>query len=302
MQKRAYIYASAAVLAWATVASAFKITLRYTGPIQLLLYASLTSTMVLFLILVIQKKFHLLQTYSKTEYARSAMLGFLNPFLYYLILFKAYSLLPAQEAQPLNWTWPVVLSLLSIPLLHQRLTASSLFALAISFAGVWIISTHGQVLSVRFTSLYGVLLALGSSLVWALFWILNIRDGRDETAKLFLNFSFGTLFILILILSVSNAPFPGGRGFIGSIYAGLFEMGITFVVWLKALKLSKSTAQVSNFIYATPFLSLIVIHVAVGERIYLSSILGLILIVSGIVIQRRNRRSESTYQQFAQER
>ena len=34
--------------------------------------------------------------------------GFLNPFLYYIILFKAYSLLPAQEALSLNYTWPLV--------------------------------------------------------------------------------------------------------------------------------------------------------------------------------------------------
>jgi drug/metabolite transporter (DMT)-like permease len=41
---------------------------------------------------------------------QSAITGALNPFGYYLILFKAYSLLPAQLAQPLNMIWPVTLS------------------------------------------------------------------------------------------------------------------------------------------------------------------------------------------------
>lgn len=294
MQKHAYIYAAAAVLAWATVASAFKITLRYTTYLQLLLYASIVSTITLFIFLLIQQKVSLLVQYSREEYIRSMLLGVLNPFLYYLVLFKAYSLLPAQEAQPLNWTWPIMLALLSIPLLKQKLTVISLLALGISFIGVLVISTHGNIFSLRFTNLYGVLLALGSSVIWALFWIYNVKDRRDEITKLFLNFLFGTLFILVLVLIVSKTTIPDFKGFLGSAYAGMFEMGITFVVWLRALQMSKTTAQVSNFIYATPFLSLIVIHFAVGEHILPSSIFGLVLIVTGIVIQQRSHRAAST--------
>jgi drug/metabolite transporter (DMT)-like permease len=77
-----------------------------------------------------------------------------------------------------------------------------------------------------------------------------------------------------------------GYGLIGAIYIGLFEMGITFVLWLKALQLSKTTAQVSNFIYLVPFISLIVIHFTVGENIYPSTIIGLMFIIAGILLQQ----------------
>ena len=40
--------------------------------------------------------------------------------LYYLILLKAYQLLPAQVAQPLNMIWPVILVFLSVPILKQK--------------------------------------------------------------------------------------------------------------------------------------------------------------------------------------
>ena len=65
-----------------------------------------------------------------------------------------------------------------------------------------------------------------------------------------------------------------------------FEMGLTFVFWLKALKLSRTTAQVSQLIYLTPFFSLLVIHFAVGESIYPSTLIGLVLIVIGILLQQ----------------
>jgi drug/metabolite transporter (DMT)-like permease len=77
-----------------------------------------------------------------------------------------------------------------------------------------------------------------------------------------------------------------GFGLLGAIYIGLFEMGITFVLWLKALQLSKTTAQVSNFIYLVPFLSLIVINLTVGEKIYSSTIIGLVFIIAGILLQQ----------------
>ena len=273
-------------MAWATVASAFKISLRYVDFLQLLFYSAIVSTVALFVVLLIQKKLHLLREYSGKQYILSAMLGFLNPFLYYLVLFKAYSLLPAQEAQPLNWTWPITLSVLSIPLLKQKMTFRSFCALLISFAGVLVISTHGNILDFQFTNLFGVILALGSSIVWALFWIYNVRDKRDEVVKLFLNFIFGTIFITITILSFADVKVTDIRGLLGASYVGLFEMGFTFVVWLKALKLSRTTAQVSNCIYATPFLSLIVIHLVLGEKILFSSIIGLLFIVTGILIQQ----------------
>lgn len=285
-QKKAYVYGLITVFFWATMASAFKVSLRYVDFLQLLFYSSFVSILVLFFILLIQKKFHLLKSYTGKDYLHSALLGFLNPFVYYIVLFKAYSLLRAQEAQPLNYTWQIMLVLLSIPLLKQKIKLVSILAIFISFFGVFIISTQGDVLGFKFTNLKGALLALGSAVIWALFWIYNLRDKRDEVAKLFLNFCSGFVFVLIVTLLFSEIVLPETLGVLGVIYVGLFEMGITFVIWLKALKLSRTTAQVSNLIYLSPFLSLVLIHLLVGEKILFSTIIGLILIVSGIGLQQ----------------
>ncbi len=285
-QRKAYLYAIAVVLIWSTVASAFKISLRYLDFIQLLFFASLVSLFVLFIVLVFQGKLMLLKTYSKKDYLLSGLLGFLNPCLYYAVLFKAYSLLPAQEAQPLNQTWAIVLALLAIIILRQRITLKNIIALVISFVGVVTISTHGHVFSLKFSSVPGAILAVASAFIWALFWLYNLKDRRDVVAKLFLNFLFGTFFIIIIVLLTKVSLRPCFAGFAGAVYVGIFEMGITFVLWLNALRLSKTTAQVSNMIYLVPFLSLVVIHFAVGEKIYISTIAGLILIISGILIQQ----------------
>ena len=179
-----------------------------------------------------------------------------------------------------------MLVLLSIPILHQRIKLRSIVAIIISFLGVFVIATEGDVLGFRFTNTVGVLLASGSSVIWALFWIYNIKDKRDEAVRLFVNFAFGTVFIFLAILLFSELKIPSRNGLYGAVYVGLFELGITFLVWLKALRLSKTTAQVTNLIYLVPFFALIVVSLVVGEKILLSTVTGLVLIISGIILQR----------------
>lgn len=283
-REKAYIYVALSVLLWSTVASAFKLVLRELDFVQVLFFASWASLISLFAVIVMQGRLRRLKNQSGKQLAKSALLGLLNPFIYYLLLFKAYYLLPAQEAQPLNWTWPIVLSLLSIPLLKQKLKGRSIAGVAVSFLGVLIISTGGNPASLRFTNIEGDILAISSSLVWAMFWILNLRDERDPVIKLFLCFMFGVVYNTLGLVFLSGFVLPNIRGLFSSVYIGMFEMGITFIFWLKALDLSKDSAMVGNFAYLTPFISLIFIHYIVGETIAVSSVAGLTLIVAGILL------------------
>lgn len=294
--QKAYLFAGFTILFWGTSASAFKIGLRHIDHFQLLLYSTFTAVILLFFVLWFQKKLYLLKSFSRKEYLNSLFLGFLNPFLYYVVLFKAYSLLPAQIAQPLNFVWPIMLVLLSIPILKQKIGIKSFVALFISFLGVYFISSQGDLFNLRFANPLGVILALGSSVVWALFWLFNMRDNRDEVVKLFLNFAFAFIFILILTIKESPIIIYSTKGIFSAIYIGFFEMGITFVLWLKALKLAGRTDKIGNLIYLTPFCSLVFIHIILGEKIYLTTIFGLILIVSGIMLQqiKRTKNEKST--------
>lgn len=289
-QKKAYVFACVTVLFWSTSASAFKICLLPerldTGVLPLLFYASAVSTIAFFAHLLASRKLRLLRGLSRKEVLHSAGLGLLNPFLYYVVLLKAYSVLPAQQAQPLNFLWPITLVLLSIPMLGQKVKPRDIVAIVISFLGVFIISTKGDILRFKFSSPLGVSLAVGSTVVWALFWILNTKDKVDESVRLFLNFAFGSAYVLLLMLLLGKGKILSIYGLLGTAYVGLFEMGITFLLWLKTLRLSTRTAHIANLIYLVPFLSLIVVRVVIGEAILPATVIGLIFIVGGIVLQR----------------
>ncbi len=281
--RQSYIYAGLAILFWSTVPTAFKISLSELEILPVLTIASIVSAVVLGSIVFFGNKSSLLKNTSPGEILNSAVLGFINPFLYYLILLKAYQLLPAQVAQPLNMIWPIILVFLSVPLLKQKIPARSYLALFISFAGVYVISSQGNFSDPLNSDLKGILLATGSSVFWAFYFILNVRDKRDESVKLFLNFFFGSLYLIaaMIITGKWQMAIPV-KGAVASVYIGLFEMGITFFFWLKALKLASSTDKVSNLVYLAPFISLIFVHFILGEPVYYTTPIGLLLIISGI--------------------
>lgn len=81
-------------------------------------------------------------------------------------------------------------------------------------------------------------------------------------------------------------------GLLGAAYVGLFEMGITFVIWLAALNTAVNIARISNLIFLSPFLSLILISVVLDETIVPVTFAGLALILTGTLVQQLWRRNK----------
>ncbi len=285
-QKKAYIFAITAVVLWSTVATAFKLTLKWLSFIDMLFWASLTSTLYLAVMVLISENHSALKA-TRNPFEKSIIMGFLNPFLYYLVLFKAYSLLPAQIAQPLNYTWPITLVVIGAIFLHRPLHLRGILALLISFLGVVVISGAFNSGESQHFSTAGIILAIGSAFIWAFYWVFTLSDGRPPDVRLFMNFAVGTIFVAVLAFSLSSPLTSPWQGIVGSIYIGIFEMGATFFVWLKALEYAEDQAPVANLIYLSPFISLIFIHLVLGERILATTVVGLLLILLGIIVQKK---------------
>jgi len=283
--KLAYRYALLAVFLWSTVATAFKISLNYITPIELVLYSTYSSTIFLFIYLIMSKKVYFVITFLKQNLKKTIILGALNPFLYYLILFKAYSLLPAQEAQAINYTWALMLAFLSVPILKHKLSIWDIIAGLICYIGVFIIATKGNILEFHFSNIEGIFYALLSTVIWALYWLFNTKNKTDSIIILLSNFLISLPLITIYYFIFEEVKIPNINGLYGAVYIGIFEMGLAFVFWLKAMQYTNKVSKISNLIFISPFLSLFFIYFFVGEDILLSTIIGLVFIVIGLFVQ-----------------
>ncbi|MCS6229327.1 DMT family transporter [Shewanella baltica] len=282
----AYVYGMAAVFLWSTVATAFKIALSYYTPLQLVFVAVLTSIIALGGILAWQKKLSLLKQQFLRRPAFYLVTGLINPFLYYVVLFKAYSLLPAQQALSLNYTWAVLLPLLAAPLLKQHLRKSDIVAALIAYTGVFIIATGGDISGFSFDSPLGIGLALTSTLLWCLYWIVNTKDQGDPVVSLLLSFLIGLPFIAVTLVLTDTLPSFSLKAIFAGVYVGLFEMGITFVLWLMALKTATRTANISTMVFLSPVMSIGFIAWILQETIAMATYLGLAFILSGMMLQQ----------------
>lgn len=290
-ERRAFLLALAAVLLWSTVATAFKITLTYLSPLQMVAAASVVSFLFLLTVILVQKRQHEIIPELRKHVRYYLILGLLNPLVYYLVLFQAYTLLPASQAQPLNYTWAIALTLMAAIFLGQKIRKRDWIACLLGYLGVLVIATRGDVLGLSFTSVAGVGWALLSTFLWAGYWILNTRHSAEPVLTLLVCFGISLPFSIAASWYFTDWSGIPWQGWAAVTYVGLFEMGLTFVLWLKAMKLTQNTAKISNLIFISPFISLVLLAVIIGETIYPATVIGLVLIISGLVIQQWRRRT-----------
>lgn len=280
---KSILLASAAVLCWSTVATAFKIALSHLSVFNMLFVASATALVIFIIMMTAEKKWSLLRSIPPGTLCFASMLGVLNPVAYYLMLFRAYDLLPAQMAQPLNYAWPIMLLALLVVFGHHHIPAGKFIGMALSIGGVVCISLGGGGAKGA-VSPGGIILALSSAALWAIYWLLNNRLKKrvDTTVALFLGFLTGTA-ILAAGGLVVGFDLSSQAGILSGIYIGCFEMGIPFLAFGMALRITANPALINQMCYVSPFLSLFLIAAVLGEHVVATTYIGLAMIVAGLV-------------------
>ena len=280
---KSILLAGTAVLSWATVATAFKIALQHLTVYNMLLVATLTTTLIYGVMMTLEGKWGFLRQMRPALLVRTMGLGVLNPVVYYLVLFQAYDMLPAQVAQPVNYAWPIFLLVLLAVFNKEPIPARKYIGMAISVGGVVCISLGGGGVEGSI-SVGGVLMALMSAVLWASYWMLNsrLRDKVDTTVSLFLGFLAGSV-VLLLAGALIGIHVDSTEGLLSGIYIGCFEMGIPFLTFGMALRITGNPALINQMCYLSPFLSLFLIAMVLGEKIAPATYAGLALIVAGLV-------------------
>ncbi len=284
--RQAILFGLGAVALWSTVATAFKVALAWMSPLELMWIAALVSWALMGALVIRQGN---IATALRTGWKTAAWAGLMNPVAYYLVLFAAYDRLPGQEAMALNYTWALAMAFLAVPLLGQRLTRMDIVAGLVAYAGVWVIATRGAVFNVSFADPLGVVLALASTLLWALYWLLNARDPRPPLVGQWQNFSVGLPVLTLLLLLGPGFQWHGWPAFGAGVYVGLFEMGVAFILWQLAVHRVSRAAKISNLIFLSPPVSLLLLFLVVGEPILPSTLIGLVLILLGLGLQQAQK-------------
>lgn len=280
---RPVILASFAVLSWSTVATAFKLALQTMSTFEMLFVACATALIIFTIWMLVTGTWHELRLLTPSLWMRFAVLGLIAPVVYYLMLFTAYDLLPAQIAQPINYIWPILLAILLAFVEKKPIPRNKYLGMVVSLGGVVVISLGGSVITGEI-SFAGIILAIVSAMLWGIYWMVNdsLKDKVSETTALFLTFLFGMAYLF-----VGNFFQPIGhlepQSVLTGVYIGAFEMGIPYICFGMAIRETSNPALVNQMCYLVPFLSLFFISIILSEPIVVSTYIGLALIIGGII-------------------
>ena len=279
-----------AVGLWSTMATAFKWALEFSSPMQLIAIAVTVSWLFFAARLVCQGKLSQLKTISGGTLCRCFALGCINPVLFYGVLFTAYDLLPAQDAMAINYTWGLTLPFIAACFSRVLPSFTEASLALLSYVGILIIVTDGNLTSFEFDNVTGVALAVGSTVLWGLSWVLNKliveRANVDAELALLLNFPTAVPILWVTLSITGSLPSLNSGTLLGGIYIGLFEMGVAFVLWMKAMQLTDTPIRVSSLIFLAPPLSLVFIATVLGESVATSTLVGLVFILVGLAGQQ----------------
>ena len=225
-------------------------------------------------------------------------LGMMGGSIYFLVENMALLHSTASNVSILVSTTPLVTAmLLAIFYKSERLSARQIFGSVLAFVGVVLVVLNGQF--ILHLNPLGDALALGASFTWG-FYSLFMRRIMGRYSADFITrkvFFYG----LVTILPYFALVHPLNIGLLTSgnmtIWGNLIFLGFVastggYLLWnwvMRKLGAVKST----NFIYLQSLVAMVAGHVILGERITFMAIAGAVILIVGMVLAVRKKRSKA---------
>lgn len=191
---------------------------------------------------------------------------------------------------------PVMTSVLARFIYHEHLKWVQWLAIAVSLTGVIVLTVLSGGLKLNI----GILWLLASVILLSFFNILQRKLTKTYSALQTSAFSIfaGTLLLsMFLPSSVSQVMKAPEIQIVYILVLGVGSSAIAYCAWAAAFAKADKTSSVSNYMFLTPFLAAILGVVIGGETIQLPTVIGGVIILSGLLLfnfgGRRIRRSDA---------
>ena len=286
--KKPYILAAISIFIWSTVPVITKNLLGDFSSLQIVCVSALFAALFLIVLNIANGNFKKLKEYKPKDYVTTILIGLPGTFFYYIFLYLGTDKMLASQAFIINYLWPIMSIVFACIILKEKMTAKGIIAVGMSFIGV-IVVTGENLLHFDSNTFFGAFFCILGAISYGSFTALNKKFAYIKSLSMMISYSatFIITFIIILFagdLFVLNLPQT-----FGIIWNGVFSYAIGTTLWTIALD-KGNTSKISNFAYITPFLALVWTAIFLQEPIKPTSIIGLVIIVSGILLQMSSKK------------
>ncbi|MDQ2661796.1 MAG: DMT family transporter, partial [Actinomycetota bacterium] len=211
---------------------------------------------------------------------------------YTLLLYAALGLTGAVNAAVISAINPATIALGAAIFLHERLNRVQVLGLLVAFIGVTVVLTGGDVgLLVEQGFGIGDLLVLGSVLAWTAYSLISRRLVTPPITATSVQAVFAVVTMLPLV-AVTGVSLPTSTaGVLGLVYIVVFPSMAGYVFWnIGASKVGPARAGI--FLNLLPVFT-VAIALAFGSTLELSAAIGGTLVIAGVYLTLRRRRSRT---------
>ena len=286
---RSYLLSIITIILWGSTAAISSLMLESLSTLALVFYGSLTSACFLLALNLVTGRLRVMKSLRARDYLTMFIAGMLGIFLYNELLFFGMTRLLAQQAFIINYLWPIFIVIFSCLLLKEKLTVIKSASMLLSFAGVAVVATGGNVSDLGNVDLAGILSCCLAAMCYGLFSVMTIKIQCDKFVAMMIYYFFSTVAAAAVLLFAGGIPVLNAAQIPGILWTGVLIYGVAFSLWSIAIA-SGNTAKISNLAYLTPFVSLVWIYFLLGEPITIASVVGLLIIIAGVLLQMFDKK------------
>lgn len=247
---------------------------------QFLFWSSLVSLIVLSVSATLRGNIREVKSYSFKEWGYLSFLGLLGTYIYYLFLYLGYSRASGMEVLVIQYTWPIMILVLSVFILKERLNARKVIAIILGFLGVLLVLSKGAVSEIELNNPRVIILVAIGAFCFALFSVLSKNIKRASLAVTSIYFLAATVASFLSMLYFSEFALPSSVELFPVLLNGVLVNGLSYMFWLSALK-SAEASYLAPFVYITPILSAIYLILFFDEPMLTVYGVGLACVIAG---------------------
>ncbi|HEV7265234.1 MAG TPA: DMT family transporter [Falsiroseomonas sp.] len=208
-------------------------------------------------------------------------------FGYHALFFLAFALAPAVEVNLINYLWPLLIVLLSAPVLGLRLGPERLLGVSLGASGC-ILLLMGPGASFPPEAFPGFLAAAGAAVVWAVY---SVTSGVPRLARVpteaVAGFCLATAALAALLhLLFESTVLPGSGQWLAVIGLGLGPVGAAFFLWDIGMKRG-DPRLLGTLAYAVPVASTLLLILAGEGEMTLRAVAATLMVAGGGFIAAR---------------
>jgi len=195
---------------------------------------------------------------------------------------------PAATANLINYTWPLLLVLLSAAVLRMRLTWRHVLGTALALLGCAALLSGKAAFPAGAMVGYG--LAAASAVVWALYSVLARRFTQVPSGAV-VGFCGVTAMLAAALHGLTGTwVMPGLLAWVAMIAMGIGPVGVAFALWDEGMKRG-DPRLLGTFAFATPVLSTLLLTVAGLAPFTAVTVLASVLVAVGGYVAAQGTRT-----------